>query len=52
VYTGFWCGNLRKGDHFGDLELDWRIILKRIFKHWDVDMDWILDLKLSLLHGV
>jgi hypothetical protein len=24
VYTGFWWGNLRKGDHLEDLGIDWR----------------------------
>jgi hypothetical protein len=29
---GFWCGNLREGDHFDDPGLDGKIILKRIFE--------------------
>jgi hypothetical protein len=28
-------------DHFGDAGLDWRIILKCIFKKWDGGIDWI-----------
>jgi hypothetical protein len=28
----FWWANLRKRDHFEDLGMDWRIILKCIFK--------------------
>jgi hypothetical protein len=42
VHTGFWWGNLRGSDHFKDLGIDERIILKWIFKElvW-VDGDWI-----------
>jgi hypothetical protein len=35
VHTGFLWGDLREGDHLGDPGLDWRIILKCIFKKWD-----------------
>jgi hypothetical protein len=41
LYTGFWWGNLREGDHLEDLGKDGRIILKRIFLKWKVGMDWI-----------
>jgi hypothetical protein len=41
VHTGFWWGYLRKGDHLGDPGIDRRIILKRIFKKWNGDMDWV-----------
>jgi hypothetical protein len=27
MYTGFWWGNLREGDHWGDPGVDGRIIL-------------------------
>jgi hypothetical protein len=30
-----------EGDHLGDSGVDRRIILKWIFKKWDVGMDWI-----------
>jgi len=40
VYTGFWWGNLRKRDHWGDPDLDGRIILRWIFGEWDVGL-WI-----------
>jgi len=37
---GFWWGNLREGDHWGDPGLDGRIILRWIFRKWDVGF-WI-----------
>jgi hypothetical protein len=36
VYTGFWCRNLREREHWGDLGVDGRIILRWIFRKWDV----------------
>jgi hypothetical protein len=36
VCTGFWWENLRERDRWGDLSIDGRIILKRIFRKWDV----------------
>jgi len=42
AYTGFWWGNLRENDHLGDPGIDWRIILRWIFRKWGMgDMDWI-----------
>jgi len=42
VHTGFWWGNLRERDHLEDPGLDGRIILRWIFRKWDVGgMDWI-----------
>jgi hypothetical protein len=35
LHTGFWWGDLSEGDHFEDLGVDERIILKWIFKKWD-----------------
>jgi hypothetical protein len=35
VHTGFWWGDLRERDHLEDLRIDWRIILKWIFKKCD-----------------
>jgi len=36
VYTGFWWGNLREGDHFEDPGVDGMIILIWMFRKWDV----------------
>jgi hypothetical protein len=35
VDTGFWWGNLSKGDHMEDPDIDGRIILIWIFKNWN-----------------
>jgi len=32
--TGFWWGNLREGDHWGDPDFDGRITLRRTFRKW------------------
>jgi hypothetical protein len=37
----FWWGNLREWDHLEHLGVDGMIILKRIFKKWDGNMDCI-----------
>jgi hypothetical protein len=36
VCTGFWWGNLREKDRWGDPGVNGRIILEWIFKKWDV----------------
>jgi len=36
VYTGFWWGKVRERDHWGDLGVHGRIILRWIFRKWDV----------------
>jgi hypothetical protein len=35
VCTGFWWGNLRERDHWGDPDVDGRIILRWIFRKWE-----------------
>jgi len=36
AYTGIWWGNLRERGYFGDQGIDGRIILKWIFRKFDV----------------
>jgi len=36
VYTGIWWGNLKEKNHLGDLGVDGIIILRWIFRKWDV----------------
>jgi hypothetical protein len=38
VCTGFWWRNLRERDHLEDPDVDYRIILRWIFRKWDVGM--------------
>ena len=40
MYIGFCWGNLRERDHLGDPGIDGRIILRWIFRKWDVGV-WI-----------
>jgi hypothetical protein len=43
VRAGFWWGDLMERDHFGNLGVDGKIILKWICKTWDGrGMDWIV----------
>jgi hypothetical protein len=32
VHTGFWWEYVRERDHWGDTGVDWRIIVRRIFR--------------------
>jgi hypothetical protein len=34
--TGYWCGNLRERVHWGDADVDGKMILRWIFRKWDV----------------
>jgi hypothetical protein len=36
AHTGFWWGDLRERGHLEDLGIDGKVILKWIFKKWDV----------------
>jgi len=36
AYKAFWLGKLRKRDHLGDPGVNGRIILRWIFRKWDV----------------
>jgi hypothetical protein len=36
AYTGFWWENLRERNDLGDPGVDGRIILRWIFRKWDV----------------
>jgi len=36
LYTRFWCGNLREREHLGDPSVDRGIILRSIFRKWNV----------------
>jgi hypothetical protein len=40
LYTGFWWGNLREREHLGDSSVDEIIILRWIFRKWDMEV-WI-----------
>jgi len=36
AFTGFWWRNLREIHHLGDPGIDQRMILRSIFRKWDV----------------
>jgi hypothetical protein len=50
--TGCWWGKLRARAHWGDPDVDGRIILRRIFRKWDV-LSWLMiDRWRALLNAV
>jgi len=38
TYTGFWWENMRERDHLKDPDIDGRIILRWIFRKWNVEV--------------
>ena len=46
MHAEFWWGNLRERDHLEDQGIDGRLILKWIFRKWDLGgrggMDWVI----------
>ena len=41
-YTGLWWGNLRESDHWGDPDVDGRLILRWNFRKWEGGFgDWM-----------
>ena len=49
--TGFWLENLRERDHLGERGVDGRIILRWIFRKWDVGV-WSGSIWLRIGTGV
>ena len=41
AYLGFWWGNLRERDCLGEPDVDFRTMLRWIYREWDVGLDWI-----------
>jgi hypothetical protein len=46
-YTWFWWGNLKERDHLGDPSVEGRIILRWIFRKWDVEV-WTRSIRLRI----
>jgi hypothetical protein len=41
LHTGFWWGNRRETDHFKDLGVDGKMMLKLLLKKLGGSVDWI-----------
>jgi hypothetical protein len=56
VCTGFWWGNMKERDHWGDPDLDGRIILRWIFRKWEevvvTGWSWLRDKWRALVSAV
>jgi hypothetical protein len=52
AHTGFWWGGLRERDHWEDLSVNGRIILKWNFKTWDVAVAQHRDRWRALVNAV
>jgi len=50
AYTGFWWGNLRERDHLEGPSIDGRILLRWIFRKWDVGA-WTGSIRLRIGTG-
>jgi hypothetical protein len=52
VVTGFWWGHLRKTEHLKDPDVDGRIILRWIFRKWDLGYGQDRDRWWALVNAV
>jgi hypothetical protein len=50
MHVGFWWGNLKERDNLVDPDVDWRIILRWIFRKWDVEV-WTVSSWLRIGRG-
>jgi hypothetical protein len=50
VDTGFWSGNLRERDRLEDPGVDERVIIRWIFRKWDV-RSWTGSVSLRIRRG-
>ena len=52
MHTRVWVGDVRERDHLEDLGIDCNVILKCVFKMWDVEAwTWLLWLKIGTSGG-